>query len=262
MNDKRREQLMDEYEEAALKLLMDEYAEIDGERLLREYEEAEKEGTVSDVPEDLDRKCRAIIRKNFAREKRNNSLVLLGRLSKKVAAFAIVLLGFFSTLFLTVDAVRLPVINFFLKNMGNHSVLVIDEPSQESMQGYSRSEFADMLVARLSELLPPGYSLVEGNFDENSVGFACFKHKGTDAVNFSIINVDSYFTVDTEDCDRCERLSDMSIEGYYIEKGNRNTVVWLNSSQSKIFTLISEALGKDDLLQIANTLNESENSNS
>lgn len=258
MNDKRREQLMDEYEEAALKLLMDEYAEIDGERLLREYEEAEKEGIVSDVPEDLDQKCRAIIRKNFAREKRNNSLVLLGRLSKKVAAFAIVLLGFFSTLFLTVDAVRSPVINFFLNNKGNHSVLVVDESGQGSTLGYSRNELTDKLVNRLAELLPPEYSLLEDNFDENSIGFACFENEGTDAVNFSIINDDSHFTIDTEDCDRCERISEMSIEGYYIEKGSRNMVIWLNSPQNKIFTLISEALGKDELLQIANALNKIE----
>ena len=33
MNDTRREQLLDQYEDAALELLMDEYAEADGERL-------------------------------------------------------------------------------------------------------------------------------------------------------------------------------------------------------------------------------------
>lgn len=60
----------------------------------------------------------------------------------------------------------------------------------------------------------------------------------------------------------CERLSGEGIEGYYIEKGDRKSVVWLNNSEGKIYTLASGALGKDSLLQIANTLQGLEDTNS
>lgn len=38
MANERKEKILDEYEDATLKLLMDEYAEADGERLWREFQ--------------------------------------------------------------------------------------------------------------------------------------------------------------------------------------------------------------------------------
>ena len=114
----------------------------------------------------------------------------------------------------------------------------------------------------MAELLPAGYTLDEGYFDENGVGFACFTNREKSDINLNIMNGNSFYAVDTENCDICERLSGEGIEGYYIEKGDRKSVVWLNNSEGKIYTLASGALGKDSLLQIANTLQGLEDTNS
>lgn len=252
-------EIQDKYMDAVLAMLMDEYAEAEAEVLLQKSKEEISE---EDVPEELDQKCQALIRRKFAQKRRRHALKVVGNISRRVAAFAIVLLGAFSALFLTVDAVRTPVINFYLKNMGNHSVLTVGQSGQRSMQESTGSGLVDVMVDGLMELLPAGYSLEEGHFDENGVGFAYFTNKEKSDINFNVMNGSSFFAVDTENCDRCERLLGTGIEGYYIEKGDRKAVVWLNSSNSKIFTLASSALGKDSLLEIANTLQRIEDTNS
>lgn len=147
-------EIQDKYMDAVLAMLMDEYAEAEAEMLLQNSKDEIPE---VEMPEELDRKCQALIRKKFVRKKRQHALEALGRASKWAAVLTIILLGTFSALFLTVDAVRTPVINLYLKNMGNHSVLTIGQPSQQSMQESLGDGFTDILVSKLAELLPAGY---------------------------------------------------------------------------------------------------------
>lgn len=250
-------EIQDKYMDAVLAMLMDEYAEAEAEVLLQKSKEEIPE---EDVPEELDQKCQALIRRKFAQKRRRHALKVVGNISRRVAAFAIVLLGAFSALFLTVDAVRTPVINFYLQNMGNHSVLVIGKSEQQTAEESIAGRLANM--DKLTALLPPGYLLVEGHFDENGVGYAYFENEEKSEISLNIMNDSSFFAVDTEDCDKCERLSEKGIEGYYIEKGSRKSVIWLNNSKSKIFTLASSVLEKESLLQIANSIQLIEDTNS
>ena len=107
-------EIQDKYMDAVLAMLMDEYAEAEAEVLLQKSKEEISE---EDVPEELDQKCQALIRRKFTQKRRRHALKVVGNISRRVAAFAIVLLGAFSALFLTVDAVRTPIINFYLQNI-------------------------------------------------------------------------------------------------------------------------------------------------
>ena len=90
MNDTRREQLLDQYEDAALELLMDEYAEADGERLWNEFLTAEKNGNVAPIPKDLDLKCKQIIRKSLEKSKRKAILSRAKHVFSKAAIFLLI----------------------------------------------------------------------------------------------------------------------------------------------------------------------------
>lgn len=248
-------EIQDKYMDAVLAMLMDEYAEAEAEVLLQKSKEEISE---EDVPEELDQKCQALIRRKFAQKRRRHALKVVGNISRRVAVFAIVLLGAFSALFLTVDAVRTPVINFYLKNIGNHSVLIIGSSEQQTKQEIVGDGFAGMLVNGLAELLPPGYSLTEGHFDKNGIGFAYFTDKGTSEINLNITKGDSIFAVDTEDYDRCEILPLAGSEGYYIEKEDRKTVVWMSSAQDRILSLVSNTFDKESLLQLVTHLQDIE----
>lgn len=70
MNDRQRQQLVEQCEEAELTLLMYDYAREEGRQLAKEYDEAQENGTLPEVPEELDRKCRALIDGTFAKMER------------------------------------------------------------------------------------------------------------------------------------------------------------------------------------------------
>lgn len=244
----------DKYLDAFFEILMKEFAESEVEILLRNS----KEEPYDDVPKELDQKCKALIRRKFAKEKFRRAWSVMGTISKRVAMVTVVFLGIFSALFLSVDAIRTPLINFYLKNMDNHSVLIIDDSGLGITQDPPVEEYTGMLISRLAELIPDEYDLAEEHFDENGVGFVYFTNAARESISFSMTSGSSLYAVDTEDCSICERIIGMDIEGYYIEKGNRETVVWFDLSQGKICTLASEALQKDDLLRIASALHEIE----
>lgn len=248
-------EIQDKYMDAVLAMLMDEYAEAEAELLLQKSKEEIPE---VEVPEELDKKCQALIRKKFAQKRRRHALKILGDISKRAAVFMVVLLGIFSALFLTVDAVRTPVINFYLKNLGNHSVLIVGKPELQTTQESSWDSFTGMLVNELTGLLPPGYSLTEVHFDEGGIGFAYFKGKGMSEISLNITKGDSIFAIDTEDCDRYETLSLIGDEGYYIEKGDRKTVIWMSNTQDKILSLVSNTFDKESLLQLVTQLQDIE----
>ena len=56
-------EIQDKYMDAVLAMLMDEYAEAEAEVLLQKSKEEISE---EDVPEELDQKCQALIRRKFA----------------------------------------------------------------------------------------------------------------------------------------------------------------------------------------------------
>lgn len=251
-------EIQDKYVDAVIAMLMDEYADAEAEVILQQCKKAVPE---EDVPEELDRKCQALIRKKFRQRKHQQNLRMMQSVSKKAAAFATVLFGILSFLFLTVDAVRTPIINFYLKSMGNHSVLVMGQPDEQPTLKPSTGEPADLLINGLTEVLPDGYTLTEGSIDEDGFGSICFINEDQSEICFNVIRGSSIFAVDTEDCDLCKGLSGAGIEGYYIEKGDRKTVVWMNNTQERLFTLVSRTLDEKSLLDIAYRLQEVLNQN-
>ena len=69
-------EIQDKYMDAVLAMLMDEYAEAEAEMLLQNSKDEIPE---VEMPEELDRKCQALIRKKFVRKKRQHALEALGR---------------------------------------------------------------------------------------------------------------------------------------------------------------------------------------
>lgn len=74
-------EIQDKYMDAVLAMLMDEYAEAEAEMLLQNSKDEIPE---VEMPEELDRKCQALIRKKFVRKKRQHALEALGRASSVI----------------------------------------------------------------------------------------------------------------------------------------------------------------------------------
>lgn len=70
MDDHRKQQLVEQYEDLALSLLMEDYADEEGERLLQDFKAAKRSGELPELPTTLDQKCRKIIDASFAKQNR------------------------------------------------------------------------------------------------------------------------------------------------------------------------------------------------
>lgn len=62
MNEVQKEQLIDEYDEATLKLFMEKYEEFEGTLLWNEYQTALRANELAPMPTELDVRCKDIIR--------------------------------------------------------------------------------------------------------------------------------------------------------------------------------------------------------
>lgn len=69
MNEVQKEQLIDEYDEATLKLFMEKYEEYEGAFLWNEYQAARRNNELLELPVALDTRCKEIIRAYLATEK-------------------------------------------------------------------------------------------------------------------------------------------------------------------------------------------------
>ena len=83
----RREQLQERYEDALFELLMDDVFEMEGETLLQECERLNADPDAA-IPEELDRKCRRLIRSSRRKERARSVGRLTARVLKKAAVAA------------------------------------------------------------------------------------------------------------------------------------------------------------------------------
>ena len=200
MKEERRKQLLDEFEEASLSLLMDEYAEIDGERLWLEFEEADKAGDIPDFPEDLDQKCKQIIQHSHAKHVWNMRLKHILRVSSKAAIITLVIIGIATSLVLSVDAFRIPVLNFILKHSERYSSIMQREENEEIMSQI------EAIRKNFEYYLPEGYSLEGEKSAEYGSADLIYRNDSGNSITLKITRVPSTFIADTEDAD-AEKIS-------------------------------------------------------
>lgn len=125
MNDQRRERLEDAWDETALELLMDDYAEIAGSELYDEYCSDLEIGNVEDLPAELDESCQEMIHASFTAESKAKNNLLNTALSHvyKAAMVVLAIFGATTVLVVSVDALRVPVLNFFLTQEERYTIL-------------------------------------------------------------------------------------------------------------------------------------------
>lgn len=246
MNDKRREQLMDEYEEAALKLLMDEYAEIDGERLLREYEEAEKEGTVSDVPKDLDRKCKQIIQDSFAEQNRQKRFRKTAQFLGKVAIFICVLLGIATTTVLSVDALKVPVLNYFLKYSDRYTAITLNEENEKI------NIELENIKECLNYYIPEEYELIAENVSNHNTVKLVYQNAENHNISLMVTSDLGQVFIDTENIE-AQRITLNGEDALWVEKEGFQ-VLWSSSIKELSYNLYADALDEDIFWEIAYAL--------
>lgn len=248
MMDQRRQQLIEQYEDAALSLLMDEYANEEGERLLKEFEEAKKNGDLLEMPAELDAKCRKLIDQTFAKMERKERLKRIGKSVAKVAVLTLILLGTLSTMVMSVEAFRVPVLNFLLSPNGKYQSVLFDGEIDKD------SSYSSGVVFNLESNIPLGYEIVQRDFLPDNSAMICYMNAQGDILSLGIMPASGEINIDAEDTQYIE----LEIEGHntlFLDKDGYY-LLWWDVEQEIMYTLFANAIDEAMFMKIAYSIIE------
>ena len=239
------EKIYEQYVDAAAAFFMDQYA-------LTLQEELETEPkTEVEIPKALDEKCRRLIRKGVARRHRRQ---LAGKLlhAGRAAALAIVtLFGIAAILFTTVKAVRMPILNFFIRQKDGY--LEITDPDQLTPERIAANAARFRRQAeQLGKLIPSDYT--QDLNECNSFGGILMTF--VDAQNHRILfsaNLSGTTHFDTEDAASIEEVRIGAREGLLVEK-NGYRLLWRDAENGIVYLLTADGLSREEVLTLANRI--------
>lgn len=246
MDNKHRQELLEQYEEAAMMLLMDEYAEADGARLLYQFEEAEKNGQVPEIPADLDEKCRKLIQDSFAKQERKNRLLQLGKAAGRVAVYVLVLLGLTTSVVLSVDAIRVPVLNFFMERSDRYSTVSFSE-EQLDEKIYNKK-----ITQEIESMLMDGYDLVVEESDDSGTLFLLYQNEKEDIISVNISISSGRLFVDTEDSIQKE-VNINNQKAVFIEKDGYR-LLWTDDESELTYDIYASGLMLDVFWEVVHKI--------
>lgn len=248
MNDERRLQLIEEYEDAAIKLLMDEYSAADGERLWQEYMDAEEKGIVPEIPNELDIKCRRLIQKSYAKGSRKRTTSRIVQTAARMAAAVCIVIGLSSVMILSVEAFRIPVLNFFMDISKNYSTISFDDEDTSTL-------IHEEIIEKISGApIPKGYQIVAQNIYEDGTIFYSYQDSHSQILTLEVRPVLGKLYYDTEDADQTN-LKVGKHEAIFIEK-NGYRIIWIDEELQLTYDLFADGLDLNDFWKLAFSLAE------
>lgn len=237
MKDERRQRLLDQYEDAALQLLMDEYAEAEGERLLKEFEEADRRGEVEDIPEELDQKCRQIIHRSFTAKKRKDRAASIGKMLGKVAVVVLLLTGFSTTLVLSVEAFRIPILNYLIKHEVRFSSLLFLDEEEELQENPLES-------IDVEDCVPDEYVLVDKVINGDGGAFYLFKNENKEYISVQITPSLGMINYDAEDAQQIP--VEVNDNQAILIVGDVLRIIWFDPENNLVFDITANGLSEND----------------
>ena len=162
------------------------------------------------------------------------------------AVFAVALLSLASILFVTVDAIRIPIINYFLEKYDAYwSITTIAQDQPQPAE--PAIDWTDPLGGLLSE----EYKIVLQEGDSCRNAAAIYENADGEEIFFSANSLRSTIQIDSEDCDYSKELLICGYDAVLIAEDPYITLVWLHNSLDTTFTIVAEGLTESQVIGIA-----------
>lgn len=230
------EKLYDRYADAVTALVMDQYVTAMAESL------AAEERAPVEISAELDGRCRKLIKKGYAKQLRRSIGKKLLRGTSVAAVVFLVLCGVFAVLFSTVEAIRVPIVNFFIE---------IQEEEPEN----SSSPEADAAASGrnyLEGLTPADYKLAEFS-DQDDMLHILYRNPAGETICFEL-----YPSADASEPDdsgtEAEALTIGGCDAALIAKDGVQRIVWSRDGEESICRLETSAISREDLLALAEAI--------
>lgn len=228
----------EQYVDAAVALFMEHYTASLTDTVL-----AQECGPAT-YPESLDHRCMKAIRKECAKHQRME----IGKGAKKVfksaAVILIALLSMSSILFMTVEAFRIPVINFFIEQGDGFWVITGKSEDESANSDFDPND-------PLAGLLPEGYEVTATEGDKRNVKRYYYQNYNDGKITLWFLENIVDMTVDSEDASKSEKCYVAHYEGILVTKDGFVQLAWFDQLSQKSYLLSSNTLDGDALLRIA-----------
>lgn len=237
MRDVRTEQLLLQYEDAALGLLMEDYADTEGARVLQAFEAASRQGEIVPLPEDVDAKCLQLIDRAYAKTRRQEAVSKLLRTTGAVLAAVLVLFSLASITVLSVEALRVPVLNFILSKTNRYTSLQLnsgDTPSQ------AHDGIADLVAA----LIPSDYRLVNQSDPDTDMLHLRYANEEGKLILVVVEPASAAILIDTENTQMIEM--EVGEHTAFLMQKDGLHILWHDEEAALIYQVFADGLPADD----------------
>lgn len=236
-------EVYDKCVDASVALFMQYYCAAVSEDIHKEILEMQAEEKV--FPEALDTRCRATIKKKNALSKRRKCFKSVVKGLRYVAVFAVVLLALSSVLFVSVEAIRVPIINYYISTTDKYlefgaSSAVTTDPTVDL-------NWDDPLAG----FLPKEYTLSVCDGDPLIQLIAAYENSSGSVVKLSIVPLKSTSRIDTEGAQSVQNCIVASCEATMVVKDNVILLAWDCEITGKRYILKADALNELEILDIA-----------
>ena len=230
--DKSDEKLREQYEEAFFQELMEGYDEYQGSKMKREdnYEEKPSPELLAQIE--------VKIAREINRQKKIKVVKKLHDVGKYVAIFFVAIVIVFSISFVTVDAFRNKILNYFSEDQGESTVHTIQQEQSGKF---------------LPSYIPENMDIVLYSDDVDPVEIILQSNDATYYASIFIYDGRTKVHSDTEDALVFEYVLINSVQGEYCEKDGRASLTWYNIEGSHIAQMNAN-IEKDDMLRIARSI--------
>ena len=236
------------YIDASVALFMEYYSVVS----LSDNVQAELDAANCDeiqFPAQLDDRCRQLIKNRTAHYRRKQYLKACWKGLKYAAACVMVVLSLTSVLFMTVEAVRVPIINYYIEQCEGHWEIdggVNDDSTK------AREEID--LVNLLSDVLPEDYQLViqKGDAIDNVTAI----YENSDGKRFFCRTAPGYgwIAIDSENAQTSRQQQICGYDSITVVKDGTVNLTWIHSDLGIVFTIDADGMNEIEIATIGEQL--------
>lgn len=220
------EETREKLEDAAISVFMDQYAKALDAGIDSMMEECAEDT----FPPELDQRIQKLIAQESAKERNKKRREVAQRVLSRAAAVVVVLLGACSVLFVTVEAFRLPIMNFFIEKTDRYWELSGVPNTDKIPEAFNPEDPLDGII-------PDDFSLSGIKGDWGSACYtAAYSNENGATFSFEVLSSNGNSQIDSEDA----QVIPTKLLGHDAKisyEGNTIQVSWLDENRSTIFAI-------------------------
>lgn len=205
----------------------------------------------AEMPEELDKKCRELIKKEVKRQRYKQIAKKAGRFTCAAMLTVVMLFGVVGILFTTVEAVRAPIIRFFIAQKEDHLEITDSGEEIDTRTLTNTADFSEM-NARLAKLLPEGYVQTDENVSSMGNTMATYVNPEGDRIVFCANSYQGILHFDAENTNSAESITIGTHTAILVEKDGYR-LEWLDANEGILYQITSNSLSREDVIRIANS---------